>query len=118
IQELGYDDDVDQDLRDALEDLTGEALVDEDYGDVVDGIIIWWRDDDGDVTDTLVDALATIEDGGLIWVFTPKPNRPGYVEPADVTEAASTAGMHATSSVSVGPDWAGMRLVQRGRAKK
>jgi hypothetical protein len=116
VQELGYDDDVDFDLRDAIEELTGNELVDEDWGDVTDGTIVWWRDGDGDLTDTLVDALAILEDGGVIWVLTPKAGRGGYVTPGEIAQAASTAGLHATSSVAVASEWAGTRLVARGRS--
>ena len=49
IQEFGYDDDVDEGLRSGLETLTGSALVDEDYDDVSDGALIWFRDGDGDL---------------------------------------------------------------------
>ncbi|MDR1426782.1 MAG: DUF3052 domain-containing protein [Bifidobacteriaceae bacterium] len=115
VQELGYDDDVDFDLREAIEALTGHELVDEDWGDVADATIVWWRDGDGDLTDTLVDALAILEDGGVIWVLTPKAGRGGYVTPGDIAGAANTAGLHATSSISVGPEWAGTRLATRGR---
>ncbi|MDR1824035.1 MAG: DUF3052 domain-containing protein [Bifidobacteriaceae bacterium] len=118
VQEIGYDDDVDFDLRDAIEDAIGAELADEDWDDVTDAAIIWWREDDGDLTDTLVDALAPLEEGGVIWVLTPKPGRPGNVEPSDISEAARIAGLHATSSVSVGKDWAGTRLATRGRGRK
>ncbi|HSJ76249.1 MAG TPA: DUF3052 family protein, partial [Gemmatimonadales bacterium] len=43
IQEFGYDDDVDFDLRDDIEDLTGSELFDEDDHEVVDAAILWWR---------------------------------------------------------------------------
>ncbi|NED59115.1 DUF3052 family protein, partial [Micromonospora aurantiaca] len=36
VQEIGYDDDVDEELRHSVEELTGNELVDEDYEDVVD----------------------------------------------------------------------------------
>ena len=55
VMEMGYDDDVDEDLRDALIDRCGE-LVDEDTDEVVDVVLLWWRDGDGDLVDTLVDA--------------------------------------------------------------
>ena len=67
IQEFGYDDDVDETLRQAVEAETGTTLVDEDYEDVADSAIVWWRDDDGDVddlTDLLVDAQANLDHGG------------------------------------------------------
>lgn len=118
VQELGYDGDVDPRLRAAIEATTGTDLVDEDYGDVTDGAILWWRSEDGDVsdlTDTLVDAQASLDNGGLIWVLTPKSGRSGHVQPRDVEEAARTAGLHATSAVAAAPAWSGIRLAARAR---
>ena len=43
VQEFGYDDDVDEQLRLAIETLTGTELADEDAQDVVDAAIHWWR---------------------------------------------------------------------------
>jgi hypothetical protein len=121
VQEFGYDDDVDFDLRSTIEDVTGAELAYEDHADVVDGAIIWWRADDadtGDLTDLLVEATANLEDGGgVIWVLTPKPGRPGHVQPADVEEAARTAGLQATSAVSAAANWSGFRLLARGRGR-
>ena len=94
IQEFGYDDDVDETLRQAVEVETGTTLVDEDYEDVADSAIVWWRDDDGDVddlTDLLVDAQANLDGAGLIWVLTPKARTTGAVQTAEVEEAAATA---------------------------
>src|SRR5436305_14294446 len=54
VQEIGYDDDVDQELREAIEEITGQDLVDEDYDDVADAVVLWFRDEDGDLTDALV----------------------------------------------------------------
>jgi len=117
VQEIGYDTDVDQALREAIELSTRTDLVDEDYDDVTDAAVVWWRDDDADLTDTLVDALALLEDGGVVWVLSPKPGRPGHPDAAEIMEAAQIAGLHATSTVSVGPDWSGTRLSTRGRQK-
>lgn len=120
VQEFGYDDDVDDRIRSSIEDRTGEELVDEDYGDVVDGAIVWWRAEDGDatdLTDLLVDAAANLDDGGLVWVFTPKPGRQGHVLPADIAEASQTAGLQSTSAVSAGDNWAGTRLQARSRGR-
>jgi hypothetical protein len=118
VQEFGYDDDIDFDLRDAIEDAIGAELADEDWDDVTDAALIWWRNGDGDLTDMIVDALTPLEDGGAVWVLTPKPGRAGYVESSDISEAAEIAGLHATSTVSVGRDWAGTLLASRGRPKK
>ena len=111
VQELGYDDDVDEDLRTAIEDQIDGELVDEDYDDVADVVLLWWRDDDGDLVDALVDALTTLADGGVIWLLTPKAGREGHVEPSDIGEAAPTAGLSQTSSISAARDWSGTRLV-------
>jgi Protein of unknown function (DUF3052) len=112
VQELGYDTDCDEQLRDAIKDVEGVELVGEDYeDDVVDVVLMWWREDDGDLVDALVDALALLADGGYIWLLTPKSGRPGHVEPSDIGEAAPTAGLAQTSTVSAGRDWSGSRLV-------
>jgi hypothetical protein len=111
VQELGYDDDCDGQLRDAIAAADGVELVDEDYDDVVDVVLLWWRDGDGDLVDALVDALTPLADGGYIWLLTPKAGRPNHVEPSDIGEAAPTAGLSQTSSLSVGRDWSGTRLV-------
>jgi Protein of unknown function (DUF3052) len=111
VQELGWDEDCDEDLRVAVEAATGTALVDDTYDDVVDVVLLWWREDDGDLVDALVDALTTLGSGGVIWLLTPKSGREGHVEPSDIGEAAPTAGLSATSSIAAAPDWAGTRLV-------
>jgi len=111
VQEIGWDDDCDQALRDAIADRTGADLVDEDYQDVVDVVLLWWREGDGDLVDALVDALGPLADNGVIWLLTPKAGRDGHVEPSDVSEAAPTAGLQQTSSISAGRDWNGARLV-------
>jgi hypothetical protein len=111
VQELGYDTDTDEQLRQAITAVDGVELVDEDYEDVVDVVLMWWREDDGDLVDALVDALTPLADGGYIWLLTPKAGRPGHVEPSDIGEAAPTAGLAQTSSVSAARDWSGSRLV-------
>lgn len=115
VQELGYDDDVDFDLREAIEDVTGAELLDEETDEVVDVVLLWWREGDGDLVDALMDALTSLGEGGTVWLLTPKPGRPGHVEASDIEDAAPTAGLHATSSVSACPDWAGTRLATRNR---
>jgi hypothetical protein len=117
VQEFGYDDDVDQVLREGVEAVTGNELVDEDYDDVTDGAIIWFREDDGDLTDALVDAMTVLDDNGPIWVFTPKAGRPGHVSHSDIEEAATTSGLHAMSTMSIAADWSATRLGARGRGK-
>lgn len=111
VQEIGYDEDVELELREGIEATTGQELVDEEYDDVADVVLLWFRDEDGDLTDALVDAIGLIEDGGTVWLMTPKTGRDGYVEPSDINEAAQTAGLAQTKSISAGKDWTGSRLV-------
>ncbi|MGV4985784.1 DUF3052 domain-containing protein [Streptomyces sp. NRAIS4] len=110
VQEIGYDDDVDQDLREGIESLIGQDLVDEDYDGVADVVLLWHRDEDGDLTDALVDAIGLLEDGGTIWLLTPRTGRDGYVEPSDINDAAQTAGLSPAKSINACKDWSGTRL--------
>src|SRR6201996_5686973 len=107
VQEWGWDEDTDDDVRADVEDACGGELLDE----VIDVVLLWWRDGDGDLVDTLMDAIAPLADDGVIWVLTPKTGRPGHVLPAELAEPAPTAGLMPTSSVNLG-DWSASRLVQ------
>ena len=111
VQELGWDDDVDDAVREAIEDAVDADLVDGDYGDVVDAVVLWWRDDDGDLVDALVDSLTDLAGGGGIWLMTPKIGRRGAVDAADVAEAAPIAGLSTTTTVAVGKEWTATKLV-------
>jgi len=110
IQELGWDEDSDEELRAAIESHTGHAMVDGDIGEVVDGVILWWRDEDGDLTDALVDALQDVDEGGFVWLLTPKVGRDGHVSGADIGEAAPIAGLSITTTSAVGPNWVATKL--------
>ena len=111
VQELGWDEDIDDGLRVEIEDTIDADMVDGDYGNVVDSVVLWWRDDDGDLVDTLVDSLSDLVAGGVIWLLTPKVGRPNAVDPADIAEAAPVAGLSTTTTVAVSQDWAATRLV-------
>ncbi|MFI7448183.1 DUF3052 domain-containing protein [Nonomuraea sp. NPDC049714] len=111
VQEIGWDEDVDDELRDSIESLTGNDLLDEETDDVVDVVLLWWRDGDGDLFDVLTSAMRALAEGGQIWLLTPKAGRDGHVEPSDIGEDATTAGLSQTSSISAAPDWSGTRLV-------
>ncbi|WP_137292225.1 DUF3052 domain-containing protein [Nocardioides dongxiaopingii] len=111
VQELGWDNDTDDDLRVAIENTLDADMVDGDYGNVVDAVVLWWRDEDGDLVDGLVEALTDLVGGGAIWLLTPKIGRPNAVDAADIAEAAPIAGLSQTISASVSKDWAATRLV-------
>lgn len=112
VQERGWDEDTDDALREAIETVIGEEMEDEDSDEVIDIVLLWWRDGDGDLVDELVDAIGLLAEDGSIWVLSPKTGRDGYVEPSDISEAAPTAGLNQTSVATLG-EWAGSRLVQR-----
>jgi hypothetical protein len=78
----------------------------------VDLVLLWWRNGDGDLVDGLVDALTDLTSSGYIWLMTPKVGRDGYVDAADLAEAAVTAGLAQTTSASVSADWAATKLVR------
>ena len=81
------------------------------YDAVADLVVLWWREDAGDLVDAPVDALTNLAEGGAVLLMTPKSGRDGHVEPSEISEAALSAGLHGTSSLSAGPDWSGTRLV-------
>jgi hypothetical protein len=111
VQELNWDEDVDDDLRVAIEDTIDGDMVDGEYGNVVDSVLLWWRAGDGDLVDALVDSLSDLVAGGVIWLLTPKVGRPGAVDAADIAEAAPIAGLTTTTTAAVSQDWAANRLV-------
>jgi hypothetical protein len=117
VQEIGWDEDVDDEVRADIEERVGGDLLDEDADDVVDVVLLWWREDDGDLVDALMDAMGPLADNGVIWVLTPKTGRDGHVEPSEIAEAVPTAGLSQTSSASVGTDWSATRLVSPKSAK-
>ena len=117
VQELGWDEDVDETVRDALEERSGDELLDEDADEVIDVVILWFRDGDGDLVDALINARSPLADSGVVWVLTPKTGRPGHLEPSEIAEAAPTAGLAQTSNVTVSEGWVGTRLVAPKAAK-
>jgi len=111
VQELGWDSDVDDALRTALLDVLGEDFVYEAV-EAVDVVLLWWREEDGDLGDGLVDALTDLSSTGHIWLLTPRVGRPGYVEPSDLADAALTAGLALANSANVSKDWQAQKLVR------
>lgn len=118
ILEVGRASDCDENLRQQIIEITKSQFLDSDSQEVVDGVIIWWREDDGDLVDELMDALTYLSETGPIWVLTPKVGRTGHVEPSDIQDAAPTAGLSQTSSFSIAADWSATRLVARKAGKR
>lgn len=111
VQEIGWDEDVDDDLRAAIEEHIGGELLDEDADEVIEVVLLWWREDDGDLVDAIMDARTPLDESGVIWVLTPKTGQPGHVEPSEIAEAVPTVGLAQTSNISVGANWSGTKLV-------
>lgn len=118
VQELGWDEDVNDAVRAAVEDRIGGELLDEHADEVIDVVLLWWRDGDGDLGDALVDARGPLDESGVIWVLTPKTGQPGHVEPAEIAEAVPTVGLAQTSNISLGQGWTGARLVPPRQSRR
>jgi hypothetical protein len=118
VLEVGTAADCDESLRSEIAKITGTKFLDGKAEEVVDAVIIWWRDGDGDLVDELMDGLTYLSESGPIWVLTPKVGRDGHVEPSDIQDAAPIAGLSQTSTLAVAPDWTATRLVARKASKR
>ena len=118
VLEVGRDSDCDSTLRDQLMEITGTQFLEGSTSEVVDAVIIWWRDGDGDLVDELMDGLTYLSETGPIWVLTPKVGRDGHVEPSDIQDAAPIAGLSVTSTIALAKDWTATRLVARKAGKR
>lgn len=118
VLEVGYDSDCDSTIRDQIMAITGTAFLEGSTSEVVDGVLLWWRDGDGDLVDELMDGLTYLSETGPIWVLTPKAGRDGHVEPSDIQDAAPIAGLSQTSTIALAGDWAATRLVARKAGKR
>lgn len=118
ILEIGYSADSDESLRAKIKAITGTEFIQGDPTEVIDAVLIWWRDGDGDLIDELVDALTFLSETGPIWVMTPKMGRPNYVEASEIQDAAPIAGLSVTSSIAIATDWTTTRLVARKAGKR
>lgn len=113
VQELGWDEDADSGISESLEDVIGGQLLDEETDDMVDVVLLWWRSDDGDLVDGLVDATRNLGEPGRIWLLTPATGTTGTVDPGEIAESAQIAGLVQTISTRLGA-WQGACLVARG----
>lgn len=118
VLEIGRDSDSDDGVRSGIAAITGSAIIEGETTEVVDAVIIWWRDGDGDLENELVDCLTYLSESGPIWLLTPKAGRDGHVEPSDIQDAAPNAGLSQTSTLSIAADWNATRLVARKSVKR
>ncbi|MDN5816181.1 MAG: DUF3052 domain-containing protein [Yaniella sp.] len=116
VQELGWDEDIDFEFRNGLEDALGEEFLMEEDQEPVDAVLLWWREDDGDIselTDALENATTNLDENAPIWLLIPRASRPGHVSPMDVGESAHVAGLRTTITAGVSEDWLATRLERR-----
>ncbi len=118
ILEVGSSSDCDEGLRLAIEERIGSNLLTGHLDEVVDAVILWWREGDRDLVDELVDVLTYLSENGPIWLLTPKVGMTGHVEPSDIQDSAPTAGLTQTVSFLVAPNWTATKLVARKSAKR
>ena len=117
VLEVGHGSDCDENLRKQIAEIIGEPLIENEANEVVDAVLIWFREGDGDLADELVDALTFLSETGPIWLLSPKVGRDGHVHPSDIQDAANTAGLSQTSTIAVAPNWSATKIVHR-KAKK
>jgi Protein of unknown function (DUF3052) len=110
ILEVGYRDDIDHELRKGIAAVG--LFIGGEYRpqgvNIPDIVLLWFRDQDGDLEYALNDAIYRLERGGEIWLMTPKAGRDGYVEPEEINSAAEVtepAGLFQAESISAGKDW-------------
>jgi hypothetical protein len=118
VLEVGYGSDCDDALRAEIKKLVETDFLEGSTTEVVDAVLLWFREDDGDLVDELMDAMTYLSESGSIWVLTPKVGRPGHVEPSDIQDAAPTCGLSQTSTLAVASDWTATRLVARKGGKR
>jgi hypothetical protein len=66
VQELGWDEDTNDNLRADIEEAIGSELLDEDSDEVMDVVLLWWRDGDGDLVDALMEVTSLLSDEGFV----------------------------------------------------
>jgi len=111
VEELGWDEDVDEGFRQAVMEAIDADLVEESQ-ESVDAVILWLREDDGDVIDLLIDALTDLGPAGFLWVLAPRIGRPGHVPQSALNEGAVAAGLALTTSATVSKTWSAHKIVR------
>ena len=109
VQEFGYDSDVDEAFRAAVEDVCGGPIEDDEYTGAADAVLLWFRPEDGDLGDALVDMVGVLEEGGFVVLLTPRGD--SEVDPSDIDEAAVVTGLHLSGTFNAAEGWRANKLV-------
>ncbi len=51
VLEVGFDNDCDSTIRDQIMAIPGTTFLQDAASEVVDAVVLWWRDGDGDLVD-------------------------------------------------------------------
>ena len=109
VQEFGYDADVDEPFREAVESACGAPIEDEEYTGAADVVLLWFRPEDGDLGDALVDMVGVLDEGGFVVLLTPRGDE--EVDPTDIDEAAVVTGLHLSGTFNAASTWRAYKLV-------
>lgn len=109
VQEFGWDSDVDDAFRSAVESACGDEIEDDEYTGAADAVLLWFRPEDGDLGDALVDMVGVLEEGGFVVLLTPRGE--DEVDPSEIDEAAVTAGLHLSGTFNAADGWRAHKLV-------
>lgn len=116
IQEFGYDADVDEAFRAAVEAACGAEMEDDEYTGVADAVLLWFRPEDGDLGDALVDMVGVLEEGGFVVLLTPRGD--DEIDPSDINEASVVTGLHLAGTFNAAEDWRAHKLVAPKTARR
>lgn len=111
VYEVGWDEDCDEAVREAVEAAAHTPLEGEDLLGAADAVLYWWRAGDGDLTDALLDVVGLLDEAGFVLLLTPAASQPDAVDASDIDEAAALSGLHAATLVPAGPLWRAVKLV-------
>ena len=114
VLEAGWDSDVDRLLSSNIAELSGRPTVDEDHDGVAEVVVLWFREGD-DLLEVALAVLAPVFDHAF-WLFTPRVGREGWVDPADIFDAAAVAELTVELHTLTLPEWSGTRLYRRDQA--
>lgn len=117
VQELGWDEDVDESFREAVSELLSSPIEDETYDGIVDATVLWWRASDGDLFDGLLDVLTTLDEDGFVLLCVPKMGSDEHVDAVEVREACEQSGMRVSSPIKFPSEWSMTKLIAGGDAK-
>ena len=109
VQEFGWDDDVDEAFRSAVEQACGAEIEDDEYTGAADAVLLWFRAEDGDLGDALVDMVGVLDEGGFVVLLTPRGE--DEVDASDIDEAAVTTGLHLSGTFNAADGWRAHKLV-------